>query len=148
MRRAQSTRAAASSFQLLIFSTRKTRLIQKFHLFSAFAPSLTGGKGALERAGGPKCKKRYLSEDEVLGFVAREDSEEEEEISDSEWVSTDDGEEDREEISSCDSSSEGEMDEPTMFLCCCKLLRFQNRNVANNTLYVQKRKRCTAMEHT
>jgi len=34
-----------------------------------------------------------------------------EEISDSEWVSTDDGEGDREEISSCDSFSAEEMDD-------------------------------------
>ena len=39
----------------------------------------------------------YLSKDEVLCFLASDDSEEEE-ISDSNWISTDDGEEDREEI--------------------------------------------------
>jgi len=53
-------------------------------------------------------KSRYLSSGEVLGFVASDDSEK---ISDSEWIFTDDGEEDREEISSCDSSSEEEMDD-------------------------------------
>ena len=41
--------------------------------------------------------------------MARCDSEEE--LSDSEWISTDDGEEDWEETSSCDSSSEEEMED-------------------------------------
>ena len=50
----------------------------------------------------------YLSEDKVLGFSASDDSEEEE-ISD--WISTDNGKEDRIEISSCNSSSEEEMDD-------------------------------------
>ena len=40
---------------------------------------------------------RYLPEDGVLGFLATNDSEEEE-ISNSDWISTDDGEEDREEM--------------------------------------------------
>ena len=48
---------------------------------------------------------RYLFEDEVLGFLASDDSEEEE-ISVLDWISIDYGEEDREEISSYDSSSE------------------------------------------
>ena len=52
---------------------------------------------------------RYLSEVGVLGFLASHDSEEE--ISKSDWISTDDGEEDREEIFLCDSSSEEEMDD-------------------------------------
>ena len=52
----------------------------------------------------------YLSEDEVLGFLAK-DNGEEEEISDLDWISTEDGEENTEEISSCDSSSEEEMDD-------------------------------------
>jgi len=41
-------------------------------------------------------KSRYRSSGEVLGFVASDDSDE---INDSEWIFTDDGEEDREEIS-------------------------------------------------
>ena len=49
---------------------------------------------------------RYLYEDEVLSFLA---SDNEEEISDR--ISTDDGEEDREEIPSRSSSSEEEMDD-------------------------------------
>ena len=52
---------------------------------------------------------RYLSEDKVLGFLASDDTEKEE-ISHSDRISTDDGEEDMEKISSCDSSSEEEMD--------------------------------------
>ena len=48
---------------------------------------------------------RYLFEDEALGFLASEDSEEEE-ISDLDWISTEERKEDREEISSCNSSSE------------------------------------------
>ena len=70
---------------------------------------------------------RYLIEDEVLVFLASGHSEKaewpvaqqrqvywlnsEEEISDLDWISTDDGEEDKEEISSCDSSSVEEMDD-------------------------------------
>ena len=55
-------------------------------------------------------KSRYLSKDEAVGFLASDDSEKEE-ISDLDWISTDDGEEDCEEISFCDSSSsEEEMD--------------------------------------
>ena len=57
---------------------------------------------------------RYLSEDGVLGFLASDDSEEEE-ISDSDWIYTDDDEEDTEEISLCDSSSEEEMDDQLRF---------------------------------
>ena len=48
---------------------------------------------------------RYLFEVEALDFLASEDSEEKE-ISDLDWISTEDGKEDREEISSCNSSSE------------------------------------------
>ena len=48
---------------------------------------------------------RYLFEDEALGFLTSEDSEEKE-ISDLDWISTNDGKEDREEISSCISSFE------------------------------------------
>ena len=44
---------------------------------------------------------RHLSEDAVLGFLKSDNSEKEEEISDSNWISGDDGEEDRKEISSC-----------------------------------------------
>ena len=51
---------------------------------------------------------RYLSEHEVLGFLASDDSEEKEI---SEWISTDDGEEDWKEMPSCSSSSEEEMDD-------------------------------------
>ena len=51
----------------------------------------------------------YLFEDKALDFLASKDSEEE--ISDSDWISTDDGEEGREKISSCVSSSEEEMDD-------------------------------------
>ena len=43
-----------------------------------------------------------------LGFLANDDSEQDE-ISDSDWISTEDGEEDKEEISLFDSSSEAEM---------------------------------------
>ena len=43
---------------------------------------------------------RHLSEDAVLGFLESDNSEKEEEISDSNWISGDDGE-DRKEISSC-----------------------------------------------
>ena len=50
---------------------------------------------------------KYLSEDTVLGFLESYDSKEE--ISDLDSISTDDGEEDVEEISLCDSSSEEEM---------------------------------------
>ena len=53
-------------------------------------------------------RSRYLSEDEVLGFPASDGSEEKE-ISD--WISTDDGEEDREEIPLFSLSSEEEMDD-------------------------------------
>ena len=42
---------------------------------------------------------RYLIEDKVLGFLASDDSKEEE-ISDLDWISTDDSEEDRKGISS------------------------------------------------
>ena len=52
---------------------------------------------------------KYLSEDAVLGFLESYSSEEEE-ISDLDSISTDDGEEDVGEISLCDSSSEEEMD--------------------------------------
>ena len=53
---------------------------------------------------------RFLSKDKVLGFLANDDSEEDE-TSDSNWISTDDGEEDREEISLYNSSSKEEMDD-------------------------------------
>ena len=43
-----------------------------------------------------------------LGFLANDDSEEDD-TSDSNWISTEDGEEDKKEISSFDSSSEEEM---------------------------------------
>ena len=43
-----------------------------------------------------------------LGFLANDDSEEDE-TSDSNWISTEDGEEDKKEISLFDSSSEKEM---------------------------------------
>ena len=52
---------------------------------------------------------RYFSENEVMGFLVSDDSEKEE-ISDSDWISTNDGEEEREEISSCNSSSEEGVD--------------------------------------
>ena len=52
---------------------------------------------------------KYFSKDAVLGFLESYDSEEKE-ISDFDSISTDDGEEDVEEISLCDSSSEEEMD--------------------------------------
>ena len=52
---------------------------------------------------------KYLSEDAVLGFLKSYNSEEEE-ISDLDSISTDDGEEEVEEISLCDSSSEEKMD--------------------------------------
>ena len=45
---------------------------------------------------------KYLSEDAVLGFLESDDSQKEQEISDSNWISADDGEEGRKEISSCD----------------------------------------------
>ena len=51
----------------------------------------------------------YLSEDKVLGFLANDESEEKE-VSDADWISTDDGEKDREEI-----SSEAEMDDQPCF---------------------------------
>ena len=53
---------------------------------------------------------RYLIKDGVLNFLASDDSEEEE-ISGWEWISTDDGKEDRNEISLCDSSFEEKMDD-------------------------------------
>ena len=43
-----------------------------------------------------------------LGFLANDDSEKDE-ISDSDWISTEDGKEDKEELSIFDSSSEAEM---------------------------------------
>ena len=52
---------------------------------------------------------KYLSKDAVFGFLESYDSEEEE-ISNLHSISTDDGKEDVEEISLCDSSSEEEMD--------------------------------------
>ena len=45
-----------------------------------------------------------------MDCLASDDSEKEE-ISDSDWISAEDGEENREEISSCDLSSEEEMDD-------------------------------------
>ena len=48
---------------------------------------------------------RYLSKDAVFGFLACDDSDEEE-ISDSDRISSDDGEEDMEEIFLCDLSFE------------------------------------------
>ena len=51
----------------------------------------------------------YLSQDEVLGLLANDENEEE--VSNPDWTSTDDGEEDMEKVSSCDSSSEAEMDD-------------------------------------
>ena len=58
---------------------------------------------------------RYLSKDEVLGFLVSDDSEEEE-LSDSDCISTDDGKEHREKIRSFDSSSfEEEMDDKSSF---------------------------------
>ena len=45
-----------------------------------------------------------------MDILASDDSKEEE-ISHSDWISTDDGEEDGEEISSCDLSSEEEKDD-------------------------------------
>ena len=43
-----------------------------------------------------------------FGFLANDDSEKDK-ISDSDWISTEDGEEDKEEISVFNSSSEAEM---------------------------------------
>ena len=56
---------------------------------------------------------RYLVEDEGLDFAANDDSEKEE-ISLLDWIYTDYGKEDKEEMSSCDSSSEEEKD---YYLC-------------------------------
>ena len=50
----------------------------------------------------------YLYEVEILGFMAND--ERGEEVSDSDWISTNDGKEVTEEIFSCDYSSEAEMD--------------------------------------
>ena len=79
---------------------------------------------------------KYLSKNAVFGFLESYDCEEEE-ISDLHSISTDDGKEDVEEISLCDSSSEEEMDKQLVlqarFLWFCKLLCFQNLNLANNT---------------
>ena len=53
-------------------------------------------------------KQRYLPEVKVLGFLPSDDSEEKEICN---WIFTDDGKEDREEIPSRNSSSEEEMDD-------------------------------------
>ena len=55
---------------------------------------------------------RYFSEHEILSFLTRDDCEEKEI---SEWISTDDGKEDRARIPSCSSSSEEEMDDQLRF---------------------------------
>ena len=57
---------------------------------------------------------RYLFEDEDLDFLVSDGSKEEE-IGNADWSSTDDGEEDRKEISSCDSSSEAQMNDQSSF---------------------------------
>ena len=64
---------------------------------------------------------KYFSEDAVLGFLESYDSEEKE-ISDLDSISTDDGKEDVEEISLCDSSSEEEMNKQPCFYASASYL--------------------------
>ena len=80
---------------------------------------------------------RYLFEDEVMGFLVSDDSEKEE-IIDLDWISTDDGKEDRKGIFSCDSSSEEEMDDQPCFSASANYIVFktktwQKTTFANNT---------------
>ena len=73
---------------------------------------------------------RCLSKDEVRGFLDSDDNEEEE-VSDSDWISTDNDKEDREEISSCNSF----LKKKGMANCIPLLPQttlFQNEKGANN----------------
>ena len=66
-----------------------------------------------------------------LGFLANDDSKEDK-TSDSNWISTEDGEEDKKEISLFDSSSEEEM-VTNLVDQLLQTISFPNRNVAKNT---------------
>ena len=77
----------------------------------------------------------YLSKDEVLGFLANDESEKE--VSGSDWISTNDGKEVGEEIFSYVSSSEAEMDAQLCSSACANYFVFktetgQSTPFANN----------------
>ena len=74
---------------------------------------------------------RYLSEDAIFGYVASDDNKEEE-INNSDCISTDDGKKDRDELSPCYSSFEEEMNNQ---LCSSASANYivSNQSVANKT---------------
>ena len=81
-----------------------------------------------------KCKLatcQVISLKMKLGFLANDDNEEDE-TSDLNWISTEDGEEDKKEIFLFDSSSEEKM-VTNLVHQLCKLFPFQNQIVAKNT---------------
>ena len=74
---------------------------------------------------------RYFSEDVVFGYLASDDKKEEE-INNSDCISTNDGKKDREELSPCYSSFEEEMNDQ---LCSSASANYivSNQSVANKT---------------